>query len=94
MFASETRMPLLRRSALPWIRLEAGLALSELIDQLKEYPLFRNVDILALDERRRLVPDSVLVPNGHYAISICIERERIQLAIPDRCGDGDAAGWS
>lgn len=52
--------------------LEAGLALGKLIDQLKDHPLFRNVDILSLDERRRLVPKTVLAPNGHYAISIAL----------------------
>ncbi len=58
--------------------LEAGLALSELIDQLKRNSLFRKVDLLSPDQRRRLVPDSVLAPPGHYAISIALNENEFQ----------------
>jgi len=54
----------------PMHPLDAMLALGEMIDQLKNNALFRKVDILPLDQRRRLALDSVLVPNGHYALSI------------------------
>ena len=58
--------------------LDAGQALSELIDQLKRNSLFRKVDLLSPDQRRRLVPDSVLVTNGHYAISIALNENEFE----------------
>ena len=47
----------------------ARTALSEMIDRFKKDPLFRKVDILAPDQRRRLAKDAVVVPDGHYALS-------------------------
>ncbi len=58
--------------------LEANQALSELIDQLKRNSLFRKVDILSPDQRRRLAHDAVLVPGGHYAISIALNENEFQ----------------
>jgi Tfp pilus assembly PilM family ATPase len=47
----------------------ARAMLSAMIDGFKEARFFSKVDILSEDQRRRLVPDSVLVPQGHYALS-------------------------
>lgn len=47
----------------------ARTVLSTMIDEFKASPLFRKVDILSPDQRRRLVKDSVLIPEGHYALS-------------------------
>jgi hypothetical protein len=47
----------------------ARIALSEMIDRFKKNPLFRKVDILASDQRRRLAKDAVVVVGGHYALS-------------------------
>lgn len=50
----------------------ARTVLSSMIDQFKTSPLFRKVDILSPDQRRRLVKDDVLVPEGHYAVSFAM----------------------
>lgn len=50
----------------------ARVVLSKMIDQFKASPHFRKVDILSPDQRRRLVKDTVVVPDGHYALSFTI----------------------
>jgi len=50
----------------------ARVVLSEMIDRFKTNANFRKVDILSADQRRRLVKDSVIVPEGHYAVSFTL----------------------
>lgn len=50
----------------------ARAVLSGMIDRFKQNPIFRKVDILSPDQRRRLVKDSVVVPEGHYALSFTL----------------------
>ena len=50
----------------------ARMVLSGMIDRFKTNALFRKVDILSTDQRRRLVKDGVLVPEGHYALSFTL----------------------
>lgn len=50
----------------------ARMVLSGMIDRFKTNALFRKVDILSTDQRRRLVQDAVLVPEGHYALSFTL----------------------
>lgn len=50
----------------------ARAVLSGMIDRFKQNPIFRKVDILSPDQRRRLVKESVVVPEGHYALSFTL----------------------
>ena len=50
----------------------ARAVLSEMIDRFKTNANFRKVDILAPDQRRRLVKNSVIVSEGHYALSFTL----------------------
>lgn len=50
----------------------ARTVLSEMIDRFKTNTNFRKVDILSPDQRRRLVKDSVVAPEGHYALSFTV----------------------
>ncbi|HAV65508.1 MAG TPA: hypothetical protein DCY13_24430 [Verrucomicrobiales bacterium] len=56
----------------------ARALLTDVIEQFKRSPLFRKVDILPPDQRRRLVPDGVLVPGGHYALSFSMNENEFQ----------------
>ncbi|MBL9137019.1 MAG: hypothetical protein JNK85_14200 [Verrucomicrobiales bacterium] len=43
-------------------------ALSDLVGELKRYPLFRNVDVLPSERRRDLVATNLIFPERHFAL--------------------------
>lgn len=59
----------------------ARAALSGMIDGYKQARFFSKVDILSDDQRRRLVPDAVVVPQGHYALSFTPDETEFPLPV-------------
>lgn len=49
---------------------EMRRALSELVGDLKRYPLFRNVDVLPSERRRDLVSTNLIFPERHFALEL------------------------
>lgn len=54
-------------------------ALSQVVADLKKHLLFRNVDTLPDDRRKRLVTPKVLVPDRHFALDIELARNPYRL---------------
>jgi Tfp pilus assembly PilM family ATPase len=53
-------------------------ALSELVDQLKQEPLFRRVDTLSSDLRKNLVDPKLMVSNRYFALAIDLVENEFQ----------------
>lgn len=47
-------------------------ALSDLVGDLKRYPLFRNVDVLPAERRRELVATNLIFPERHFALELSL----------------------
>jgi len=60
---------------------EMRRALSELVGDLKQYPLFRNVDVLPVERRRELVATNLIYPERHFALELNLSEAELLPAI-------------
>jgi hypothetical protein len=56
--------------------------LSDLVSDLKRYPLFRNVDVLPAESRRDLVATNLLFPERHLALELNLSEAALLPSIP------------
>lgn len=57
-------------------------ALSELVGELKRFPLFRNVDILPPERRRSLVDTNLIFPERHFALELSLSESELLPPVP------------
>jgi len=57
-------------------------ALSDLVGDLKRYPLFRNVDVLPAERRRMLVSSNLIFPERHFALELNLSESELLASIP------------
>lgn len=57
-------------------------ALSDLVGELKRYPLFRNVDVLPNERRRDLVATNLIFPDRHFALEFNLSAAELLPAWP------------
>jgi hypothetical protein len=57
-------------------------ALSDLVGELKRFPLFRNVDVLPPERRRSLVDTNLIFPERHFALELNLSEAELLPAIP------------
>ncbi len=57
-------------------------ALSELVGELKRYPLFRNVDALPPERRRELVSSNLVFAERHFALELNLSEAELLPPIP------------
>ncbi len=57
-------------------------SLSELIGELKQYPLFRNVDIVAAERRKLLVSTNLIFPERHFALELNLSESELLPSVP------------
>jgi hypothetical protein len=52
-------------------------ALSDLVGELKRYPLFRNVDVLPSERRRELIATNLIFPERHFALEFNLSQAEL-----------------
>jgi hypothetical protein len=57
-------------------------SLSQLIGDLKHFPLFRNVDILSAERRRFLVGTNLIFPERHFALELNLSESELLPLLP------------
>jgi len=57
-------------------------ALSELVGELKRYPLFRNVDILPSERRRDLIATNLVFTDRHFALELNLSESDLLPVLP------------
>ncbi len=57
-------------------------ALSELVGELKRYPLFRNVDVLPPERRRELISSNLVFADRHFALELNLPETELLPLIP------------
>jgi Tfp pilus assembly PilM family ATPase len=57
-------------------------ALSDLVVDLKRYPLFRNVDVLPAERRRSWVATNLIFPERHFALELNLSEAELMPSIP------------
>jgi hypothetical protein len=55
--------------------------LSDLVSDLKRYPVFRNVDVLPAESRRDLVSTNLIFPERHLALELNLSEAALLPAI-------------
>lgn len=61
---------------------EMRQSLSQLIGDLKQFPLFRNVDILSAERRRSLVGTNLIFPERHFALELNLSESELLPLLP------------
>jgi hypothetical protein len=56
--------------------------LSDLVGDLKRFPLFRNVDVLPAERRRDLVATNLIFPERHFALELNLSEAELLPPIP------------
>ena len=62
----------------------ARVALSQLVNQIKEQKVFGRVDLLSEDLRRNLALPAVIVPDRHFALALDFAVTELQQPAPAR----------
>lgn len=57
-------------------------ALSDLVGELKRFPVFRNVDVLPSERRRELVATNLIFPERHFALELNLSESELLPPLP------------
>lgn len=57
-------------------------ALSDLVGELKRFPVFRNVDVLPTERRRELVATNLVFPERHFALELNLSESELLTTLP------------